>query len=390
MAQLSMSAFHAGMTGLDSNIGTISLGLRQIGTSGQRLEGIGRIGLGLNPAEFARQIYRGHGLIKDAVSGPLDGEFARLLQQGGGRSFMDPFYHNSAVEGFTRAFRRGEYPSALLRAPGALLETISKPIMQGMVPRLKMAAFYDMAKFEVRRLGPDATEIQLRDALGKAWDSVDNRLGQMVYDNLFWRRAVKDMAMASVRSVGWNLGTIREFGGAAKDLATIGKRSDAFGESAMTHRMAYAVAMPIMAGVYGAVYQYLHTGKGPESLIDYYFPRTGDGNERASLPTYMKDLYSYGRDVADIRPLRTLKGKLHPMLTNLYEMLENRDYFNQPIRNEQAPLVKQMKQLALWWVSQYEPIPFRQMPKERTTGRKVENFFGVVKAPKRIVQKGAR
>jgi hypothetical protein len=67
-----------------------------------------------------------------------------------------------------------------------------------------------------KRLGDDATPQQIREAVQRAWDSVDNRMGQLVYDNLFWNRAVKDLAMASVRSVGWNLGSVREMGGGVK------------------------------------------------------------------------------------------------------------------------------------------------------------------------------
>jgi hypothetical protein len=41
----------------------------------------------------------------------------------------------------------------------------------------------------------------------------------MVYDNLFWNKAGKDIAFLCVRSVGWNLGTFRELGGAVFDAA---------------------------------------------------------------------------------------------------------------------------------------------------------------------------
>jgi hypothetical protein len=44
-------------------------------------------------------------------------------------------------------------------------------------------------------------------------------MGQLVYDNLFWNRTVKDLSMASVRSVGWNIGDIRELPGGVKDAA---------------------------------------------------------------------------------------------------------------------------------------------------------------------------
>jgi hypothetical protein len=75
-----------------------------------------------------------------------------------------------------------------------------------------------LAERALADLPPNASRDDDRAALGRAWDSVDNRLGQLVYDNLFWDKTLKDLAMASVRSVGWNLGTIRELGGGTIDL----------------------------------------------------------------------------------------------------------------------------------------------------------------------------
>jgi hypothetical protein len=47
---------------------------------------------------------------------------------------------------------------------------------------------------------------------------VENRMGQMTYDNLFMNRTAKDLAMLTVRSVGWNIGTLREIGGGIGDV----------------------------------------------------------------------------------------------------------------------------------------------------------------------------
>jgi hypothetical protein len=55
--------------------------------------------------------------------------------------------------------------------------------------------------------------------VGRAWDSVDNRLGQLVYDNLFWHNMTKDLGLVATRSLGWNLGTIRELAGGVADYA---------------------------------------------------------------------------------------------------------------------------------------------------------------------------
>lgn len=65
-----------------------------------------------------------------------------------------------------------------------------------------------------------ATEEVKNRALRQAWDSIDNRFGQLVYDNLFWNKSAKDIGMVMTRSLGWNLGTVREIGGGLKDLAT--------------------------------------------------------------------------------------------------------------------------------------------------------------------------
>src|SRR6202012_2529325 len=93
-----------------------------------------------------------------------------------------------------------------------------------------------------------------RTAMQKAWESVDNRMGQLVYDNLFWNKTAKDLGMLAIRSVGWNLGTVREVIGGVKDWgeffakgATPGKKAE------FTHRMAYVTALPIVVGTMGAI-----------------------------------------------------------------------------------------------------------------------------------------
>ena len=41
--------------------------------------------------------------------------------------------------------------------------------------------------------------------------------------------------------------------------------------------MAYTLALPLVSGMIGAMYQYAHTGQGPEKLKDYFFPKREDG-----------------------------------------------------------------------------------------------------------------
>src|SRR5206468_372550 len=83
------------------------------------------------------------------------------------------------------------------------------------------------------------------------------------------------------------------FGDMAKKVLT-GKAR----EAELTHRASYVAALPVTVGLYGAAYQYLRTGEGPQELKDYFFPKTGevdaDGNaERVQVPSYMKDMIAY-------------------------------------------------------------------------------------------------
>jgi hypothetical protein len=70
---------------------------------------------------------------------------------------------------------------------------------------------------ENRAATVDASAAEVADALAKIWDSIDNRFGQLVYDNLFWHKYTKDLALLTVRLPGWNVGDIREIAGGTVD-----------------------------------------------------------------------------------------------------------------------------------------------------------------------------
>jgi hypothetical protein len=87
----------------------------------------------------------------------------------------------------------------------AVIDASSRPIMEYWVPRMKLGAFYEMAHNILDTADKENwSQDQIRTRMQTAWDSIDNRFGQMVYDNLFWNKALRDVLMASTRSVGWN------------------------------------------------------------------------------------------------------------------------------------------------------------------------------------------
>jgi hypothetical protein len=139
----------------------------------------------------------------------------------------------------------------------------------------------------------------------------------MTYDNRFWNRTFKDIAMLSVRSVGWNLGDFLEGKsaiGAVKQMGTLKRPAD-------LHGLGFVVGYTMTAGLMGAMMQYLHTGKGPQEFRDYFFPKREDGRRVVSAP-YVKDAYQFAKD-----PARTIENKASPLISITVQMFNNRDYF---------------------------------------------------------------
>ena len=412
-AQLGLSAFHLAFTTMDAATSKLALGIYQT-AKGHPLKGV--LSMLQTPISPITGLLTGNRMMKEWYTPGTQGEeFARLVDavvEGGGRAKMDSFYHTSVTEKMVKLFREaiapgrtalervGKVAGGAVRSPFALIEQTARPLMEYIVPRQKLGVFADLARFELERLGPDAETEDVRAALGRAWDSVDNRMGQLVYDNLFWDKALKDLAMASVRSVGWNVGTVREILGGLGDTAKLaGRGAGAAGDVTLrregkqygpgiaggppdfTPRMSYIIALPVVAGLCGAILYYLWHGKAPETLKDYFFPRDSHG-QRWSLPTYMKDVYNYGTD-----PMRTLRGKIHPLLSLIWEMLSNEDYFGREIHDHDDPVLKQMMDTVKYVGTEIEPMSLRQRKTpHRGLEEKILPFVGVTPAPKSLDQ----
>lgn len=388
--QLGLSAFHLGFTSLDAATSKLALGIEQL-VAGELKDAAKSIA-GTAAAPFTNAIKGDKVLNEWFKPGSQGAEIAAIvdsLKAAGGRAQMDAFYQTTMTKKMLEAFRRGGsgYLEAGLRALPAGIELAAKPIMEWIVPRQKLGIFADLARRELANLPKNATRDDVRAVMAKAWDSVDNRMGQMVYDNLFWNKAAKDLSMASVRSLGWNLGTLRELGGGVLDTVAAGKAlvTGNAKTAEFTHRMAYVAAMPILTGLLGAMTQYLLTGKGPEELKDYFFPKTGErdpqGREvRLTMPSYMKDVAHYSHD-----PVGTITGKVHPAISLVADMLNNKDYFGRPIRHEDDPIVKQALDGAKHVAEQFMPMGIGNAIKSNRAqtgrGEQMANFVGITKAP---------
>lgn len=414
MLQLGMSGFHATFVTLDTMISTAALGLQQI-MRGDFGKGVGNLLIGSNPiSALGKAMYQGSKL-KNAWLDPMSAtpEWRQLAQrwnEGGGQYHMPEIMRSNASGSFFKTWTDLKNPSSIfyeaaqmvkdanspiekavmvpLRIADRLLfDTINEPIMGQLVPRAKAGVFAALAQ-DWQEAHPNATPEARAAAMMKFQESVDNRLGQLRYDNIFWNKTMKDIAFVMTRSVGWNLGTIRELGGGAVDAGKFftdiarGRRPE------FTARMAYSMAMPAIVGLYGAILTYLATGQPPQSSLDLFFPPTGGQNattgepERRMIPSYMKDVIEYTR-----APAQTLLNKTQPLIGTAQELYRNQDYYGGVIASREAgPLAPQYGNYLL-----NQMIPFswrgwdRLHAQNAPMGDQALAFFGIQPAPASIV-----
>lgn len=385
--QLGWSAFHATFVSLEAMTSRFALGVYQA-NHGAVGKGLQSMAIGLTPAS-PFQNYRAGKKIQKAwdrpgSQTPLIEQMTDAVVEAGGRARMDRAFQTHMTNRMMEAFRAGNILGGILRSPFAATEQVARPVMEFLVPRMKLGAFAKMAEFEMERLGPGATPLEIRQALGKAWDSIDNRFGQLVYDNLAWNRVHKELAMGSFRTVGWNVGDIRELGGGALDALKSLKGAPRARRFEISHRLSYLLALPLVIGLYGAITNYLLTGEAPEDLKTMYYPHDGEGG-RVSMPSYIKEVMSLWHD-----PTGWAKGKVHPLFTLILDMLSNRDYFNRPIAKPDDPLMEQLLELAKYPLSVSTPISVQglQRSEQGTLKEKVLPFVGFPRAPKYITSDG--
>lgn len=410
---LGFSGWHAMGTALNAQFSSMALGFKQLSR--------GEFGAGAK--SLARGVVPGWALVKNLLEGTRAqrewytpgsqgadyADAVKQVVQGGGRAGMDSFYRTSHIEAFRNAMKDvqagdvSRLGSVAARAIPALAEWVNKPVMEYWVPALKFGAAMEAMRAEaesMNRRGIAMDKDAVRERFGKIWDSIDNRFGQLVYDNLFWNRTFKDIALASVRSVGWNVGTWREVGGAVRDIPS-SLRGIRSGEG-ISDRVAYALALTAGTALMGAVTQYLMTGKGPEETKDLFYPKTGGRTKtgepaRLSFPTYMHHdiLPLFNR--ADEGPFRLLgnawkaaKGKLSPALSTTADTLENEDFHGAAIRDPNDSWVKQAQAVFDHIFGAMKPYSVQSVQQSRRQGaplgQQAAGLMGVTPAPANVTK----
>ncbi len=180
------------------------------------------------------------------------------------------------------------------REIGRVLNTISAPLFDHLIPWLKQGAFGAEMEAWLRR-NPTATAEDARAYARNLVDSMDNRFGELNQDNLFWNAYAKQLANLLLVSTGWEYGSLRAFGNAVG--WDVDRMRPAWNPVAFRWMLGFVVG----ASLQNALYQYARTGALPwqtnSMWTDLIAPRTGGKSpegapERAVLPGYQKDVFN--------------------------------------------------------------------------------------------------
>jgi hypothetical protein len=349
-----------------------ALGLSQALSAGSdigaRIQGVGRVIQGTIPGVSAvKGIMQGDQLINAYLHGTTDPQAAMViegLKAAGGKVTPDNVYSENATKTLTDAIKAHNWPQAVKSVVPGILEAVSAPIMKGMVPRLKVAAFANQLLSDVQRTGAVPGTDEFAKIAAKSWDHVDDVLGQVVYDNLFAAKWAKDMAQLATRSASWTGGSLRTAATAIKDVPQIAK-----GE--LTYRAAYPIALTASTALVGGLLHKLMTGQNPQTLTDYAYPKTGRKNpdgtdERLSLPTDFKDYISYAHDAPG-----TLINKEGPLLNLTGNLARNQGYGGIEIRHGDDPAALQAVQVAHYLANALMPFSVSGLQKGLAEGKGV-------------------
>lgn len=409
---LGFSGFHATFTSVAGAAASdFALGLERTFNYGKPLAGLRSMAQGMSVLPSVLRTYKLGTMLENEWlapgSNPNLANLTKLYEVAGGRLGGGLQYDRMAGEGALPIKAMGRLMKGMVKQGGLSIakapiealkltaEGSARWLMRFYVPRMKMGVFARMANEKYSKMvGEGASLEEINSAMGKILDSVDNRMGQVIYDNRFWPKIGKDLAQLSIRSVGWNFGTIKELGGGVKDLAQMGVRAARGQKAELSHRAAYVIGMTMVTGGMGALMNYAATGQLPQDHLDYFYPRTGNldsqGNpERISLPTYMKDVFAYQENAS-----ATAMHKLHPMWGSLAAMYQNQDYYGEEIYTPGTSKLHQAGQVAKFGVKQFEPISWQSAQQRVRSGTGgaaavIGSELGFTPAPRYIGQSKA-
>jgi len=441
--ELSFSAFHAIFETMEAASSSMGLGLQKVvsGDVGGGLQDIKRGVIGLAdplgaPLKWAEEGILGTHRVRDfmtrnsaateaATLGKLGQEYitdpaafkARPevkwfldrypnidqimdnLFTGGGKLTMHEDYRLNWVEGFNRALNSGNPIGAFFRAAPAVQQMMMQPLFETYIPRLKIGMFLREHSFDLKNHAADlaagtTTEAKLaRDR----WSFVEQRLGEMNFDAIFWKRTFKSINQLLFRSVTWKLGNLQAMGGIPFEIGENVYKHYKTGENMDWKKTAWGAGMLVQSYVTAAVVMGIAVGRLPgedkdgkfslgRMVKDMAFPVVSATGERLSNWGYLRDVFHMLHNFP-----KYVQTSMSGMWNRGYEAYQNKDYAGVQVYNPDHNVAKKAYDVAAHVIP--EPFSYSTAKRSRESGEPVSKqatgFAGLNKAPYWINQSSA-
>ena len=366
-------------------------------------EGITELAKTVSPIQ-SRMVVQGVRLNKlwDHPEGasPADAQAIQYLIEGGMKPKLDAVWKADAIRSFREAVAKGEYPSSAIHGMRSLIQAMQWPLFEVYIPAIKTQAFLHETQGLLKRnpnLVTDATARGME--LRKIAKSTDNRFGELNYSTLFWDKMLKEVGIGSSLSMGWNLGFVREYGGAFFDAAKA-TRNLVKGKGTIndiTSKMLFTADYTLNTAIICGLTSWALTKQMPK-LLDCFYPRTGfqnpDGTEeRLNTPFYAKEFFSLASNWERKGLIHGTfsygANKLNPLLTTAGRLWENKDFYGYEIYDETKGQGKQLVETLNYLIGETAPISVSGVRQAEKVGSPVTgktSWLGFGPAPSHIVK----
>lgn len=372
--ELSLSPFHASYVSLTAMSSSIGLGLQEMynigilqGKPEAFLTGLKDMISGLTGAAPVQYAAIGGNAIRmvgreNFINSKAGQDFIKAFPEakqllddlflGGGKLAIHQDYKINSLKAFQEGIKNKEPWAIAISALPAGGQMIMRPLFEIYIPRLKIGAFLKEYSMELAARNDQLQSGRLTRAqlAREVWSSVENRFGEMNFDNLFWNRTFKSALQLTFRSVTWKLGALQNIFGAGtgqiKDFAAAAQDGKA---PLLNRNFAWLLGLSLMVVAFAEIFQRAMIGEGPKDWKDIMDPRYDKEGNRIFLNTHLKDwahlFHSPGGFVSN-----SLAGWIGRAL----ETWRNKDFYNVEIHHPGDPPVKQA-----WDMLKHNvPLPF--------------------------------
>lgn len=340
------------------------------------------------------------------------------LFAGGAKLAMHEDYRISTASTFLENINSGNYIGAGIRALPALNEKVMAPLFDVLIPRMKIGMWFKEYSEQLLEYKDvlDSGKMTRPELARQVWDRVENRFGEMNFDNLFWNRTFKSTMQLAFRSITWKLGNLRaatqavggqlsNFADPLKMLSETMQGGEFEGKRLVPKldpNMAWILGVGATTAVLGTITAKMMTGKTPWEwvdedekngmslaqaiLVETTHPRIGGYDDhgkpnRVSLPTYFRD---YEHLMSS--PWRYAKGSVSSLWTKIPEIWSNKDFYGKQVFNPEDPLWKKSADGLAHMVDM--PFAFSNYQTTIESGGNrnaaILGFLGFTKAPREV------